>query len=623
MKSKKSDNSIRLLCTILAAIMVMSVCAVIPAMAVEEKPDLNVTAITVNPVCSAGNAFANECNNITAGIEEGNGTTVTDMFYVRFNVTDPNGVETTVCEEQVNGITGGTTKDVWCNCSWVPMINDVHDISVTADSRDDITEIDEGNNSLSASQMVYYNGYKGKRYTGGDDIITWNTIECKGNMAFSFGDSYYLSASDYPNWTTYNASWTASDLPVPETTTTIVGARLHVPYTWDKAGVMPDNVNLTFNGIAQTPDAHYSDSKGYGSYDYPYGMLAYNVTDDFNTSGNIANLTNSYPGGGNVAIRGMSLAIVYADDSEPRRKIIVNEGFDILYGGASQCTTPEEATAYAPFGTIDTSKGNLASATLITFAPGAGPNEGDLIFNGQTIGTDVWNFVGTGSPTPQIGVDIRDVTEYLNSTDNEAGFQSRGDYMEASGAVLMVEYVDEMPPVVTSPNAYPQVIPEDTDNDPLLDELSKLSVVVTDDSEIASVTINLSSIGGSAVQKMALCGNVWYYKTNASIDSAIFVSADGGYMPHLLQVNATDVHGYSNTSVFIELMVMKNGDVNEDGFVNFGDVTYLANHVVGTGGYESMEDNVADVNGDSSVNFGDVTYLANHVVGTNGYGKLK
>jgi hypothetical protein len=54
-----------------------------------------------------------------------------------------------------------------------------------------------------------------------------------------------------------------------------------------------------------------------------------------------------------------------------------------------------------------------------------------------------------------------------------------------------------------------------------------------------------------------------------------------------------------------------------------GDVTYLANHVVGTGGYESMEDSIAEVNGDSSVNFGDVTYLANHVVGTNGYGKLK
>jgi hypothetical protein len=116
---------------------------------------------------------------------------------------------------------------------------------------------------------------------------------------------------------------------------------------------------------------------------------------------------------------------------------------------------------------------------------------------------------------------------------------------------------------------------------------------------------------------------VYNYSTNASEGTAGWNETLETYVPYCLPVNATDIYGNSNTSVCIELTVMKNGDVNEDGSVNFGDVTYLANHVVSTAGYESMEDGIAEVNGDTSVNFGDVTYLANHVVSTAGYEELK
>jgi hypothetical protein len=58
--------------------------------------------------------------------------------------------------------------------------------------------------------------------------------------------------------------------------------------------------------------------------------------------------------------------------------------------------------------------------------------------------------------------------------------------------------------------------------------------------------------------------------------------------------------------------------------VNFADVTYLANHVVGTPGFDgSMKETLGEVNGDTSVNFADVTYLANHVVGVIGFEPLK
>jgi hypothetical protein len=242
--------------------------------------------------------------------------------------------------------------------------------------------------------------------------------------------------SDDRHWTTYDVCWTADDLSVPATAT-VAEVRLYAPYTWDKAGVMPDEVSMSFNGVAQTQDAHYCDEKMHGT-SYPYGMLVYNVTDDFNAGGNTANLTNSHSGGGNVSMRGMMLVVVYEDESEPRRQIALNEEFDLLCGKSSKCTTPEEATAWAPITGLTIDPSAVASARLITYAPGAGrPDEGELIFNGQ-VWTDEWNDNGAH----QIGISDRVVTAHLKSTGNVVGFQSSGDYMEASNAILILEEGD-------------------------------------------------------------------------------------------------------------------------------------------------------------------------------------
>jgi hypothetical protein len=386
---------------------------------IPSAPDLIVVSITPN----CGYMFANESNEIHAKIENV-GAAPAGVSNASFVLSD--GYSEKV---PVPALAAGANTTV---CITDPTIRNAGDgmtITVTADCNGEVDELNESNNESSIVEMVVNNGYKSKRYTGGSDITTWKTFELKGSLLYSLGDSYYLSSYSYPNWTTYNASWNTSDLPVPDTAT-VEEARLYVPYTWDKKGVIPDNVSLTFNGIEQILYAHYSDEKGWAT-SYPYGMLAYNVTGNFSTGGNVANLTNSYPGGGNVSMRGMLLVVIYADESEPERQIYVNEEFDLLYGGSSKCTTPAEATAYAPFDAIDLSK--VANATLITVAPGAGPTEGELIFNGH-VWTDVWNFAGDS----QIGIDDRDVTTYLNETANEAGFQSSADYMEASNAILVV-----------------------------------------------------------------------------------------------------------------------------------------------------------------------------------------
>ena len=100
---------------------------------------------------------------------------------------------------------------------------------------------------------------------------------------------------------------------------------------------------------------------------------------------------------------------------------------------------------------------------------------------------------------------------------------------------------DTTPPVVTNPTATPDSISAGGTTG------SQLSVTVTDDSEIHSVTINLSAIGGSATTVMSDMGDNVY-----SVTTTAAVGTEGSYN---LPVNATDIYGNSNTDVSIPLTV--------------------------------------------------------------------
>jgi len=194
-------------------------------------------------------------------------------------------------------------------------------------------------------------------------------------------------------------------------------------------------------------------------------------------------------------------------------------------------------------------------------------------------------------------------------------------------------------PIVKSPSAEPMIIPEDTDNEPLWGELVELMVNATDESGIdtITVTVNLSSVD-KEMKVMSNIGNftdvygtqwaIFNCTTNASIGTAGWNETLGRYEPYYLEVNATDKYGNSNTSVSIELMVMKNGDVmpyDGDGEVDFlHDALYLVRHTKGVPGYEDIRENIADVTGDGEVDFlHDALYLVRHTKGVPGYEILK
>jgi hypothetical protein len=187
------------------------------------------------------------------------------------------------------------------------------------------------------------------------------------------------------------------------------------------------------------------------------------------------------------------------------------------------------------------------------------------------------------------------------------------------GETIVMILTENTPPVVTYPSADPYIIPEDTDNEPLWGELANLRVTVTDESAISSVIIDLSAVGGDATAAMSRIGGseVWNISTNASVGTAGWNGS--AYVPHALQVNATDEHGNVNISVFISVQVMKNGDVDGDGSVTYSDSMYLYKWVAGKPGFETIYETIAEVDGDGSVTYSDSMYLYKWVAGNSGF----
>jgi len=395
-----------------------------------EQADLIVTDIT--PKC--GYLFANETNNITATIKN-NGTADAGAFNVSFIIGE-------VSEEvRISGLAAGASEEVTVTDTTERNAGESVTIAVIADCDGEVTESNETNNATSIAKTVVNNGYKGKRFTGEEDITTLQTYTLNGNLVYSVGDSAYVSRDT--GWTAYKANWTTSDL-IPSGST-VVNARLYVYHHADRTPSenITDYFTLKFNGQEQSIDADYSDAKGFGSWDYssPTGMVAYNVTDVFNmTTTNTVVLNNSYPGGGNVSIAGMVLLVVYSNSAEPERYIVINEGYDLLYAKEAYCVHSTEATAYAPFtGTIEDIS-NVTSAKLITVAPyGNSATMTKLFFNGQEW-LGAWPaYVGSTN----LGINEINVT--VSETGNEARFQSykpagetKGDFMAASNAILVV-----------------------------------------------------------------------------------------------------------------------------------------------------------------------------------------
>ncbi|MCK9632425.1 MAG: SBBP repeat-containing protein, partial [Methanoregula sp.] len=316
-------------------------------------------------------------------------------------------------------------------------------VNATVDSANEIPEISETNNEYSYTANVIWNGYNGRRWAdGGPDIATQSVYPIHGNIIHSNGDSTYRYVAD-----TYSTHWTAADLPIPKDAT-IESARLYATYTWDSGWLVPDHITMAFNGKTIPYEFFYSDNKNWGDiYNYPFGVLIYDVTDQFSASGNTMamDLVNRQSGQF-VPFRGMTLVVVYNDPDESEKLIFLNEGFDMIFSSPTYYTTDETATAYAPFtgAEINLSRVKNATVTTILNRGVSGYSRGAMLFNGQK-----WPDYWVKTTDAEIASNTTVVTEFLKETGNVAMFRSQAANnmdMEAYLAILNVEYDNQPTP---------------------------------------------------------------------------------------------------------------------------------------------------------------------------------
>ena len=397
--------------------------------------DLTITG-SVMPVPNKV-VFAKEPNTVTTAGISNSGTE--DLTNIRIDLYADDVSETVpVNTTTISSLAAGENTSV----TFIdPTIRELEGEYVTytavVDPENTISEINESNNNMISTELaVKYNGYKGKRYwEDGSDIVTWHMYDLNGDMVYS---TQSPSAYKGVGWTGRTENWSAEDLPIPDGAT-IEEVLLFVTYNWDQTpSGLPDwTAKFNGNSLDITPGTPYTDKSNFGSYpNYRYGLYVVNVTDYFDPEGNTFTMTAE--GENKNALYPSTLVAVYSDQSESRKQIFINEECDELgvslekYG-----TTPEEATAYAPFTGMKINVSSVQKATLYSFAGSAGSDEGEgkLYFNGDLVASD-WQG-NSYSSTPLVA----DVKAYLNATGNEAGVQgTESGGMCAYQQILVVDY---------------------------------------------------------------------------------------------------------------------------------------------------------------------------------------
>ena len=398
-------------------------------------PDLVVTNVTANNG-TGGCMFANELNVISVTVEN-NGTAAAPESTLNVNI---NGTDYIV---NVPALAVGESTTVTVTDPVSRKDGDSVPVNTTTNPNNTIPETNTSNNSFSTNLTVYNNGYKGKRYTDGSDIDTQSMFQGNYGVEYSSGNSAYSGSK----WTSNNVTWTSSQLPIPSGAT-VTQVRLYQPYTWDATSGQP-HLNVIFNGgNVVNYIGWYTDSKGFGSYNYPSGLFVYDVTSLFNTAGNTLNMT---PGTGtSLILYGSYLVVVYQDPNTTNKTIIINDGCDLLCSNPKYSVNDTESAAYANFQNVNTSKAvNAKVIDVLASADGDG-GANQAFFNGNVVGS----FNSDYLKDPEIGFSLFNITSLLQNGTNTAAMQShnnatKGDNMVALSSLLIVEY-DTVAPTVSA-----------------------------------------------------------------------------------------------------------------------------------------------------------------------------
>ncbi|MCK4623961.1 MAG: S8 family serine peptidase [Phycisphaerae bacterium] len=197
-------------------------------------------------------------------------------------------------------------------------------------------------------------------------------------------------------------------------------------------------------------------------------------------------------------------------------------------------TTPPAASGETPANTTYANNATPAIGVTITDT-GSGVNESNItmMVNGTPVDINLTQVTGgfyAQNRTVSGFSDGKTVNVTVNASD------ILGNAMTCNWSFV----IDLTAPVIHSATANPGTIESNGTDDTLL------NVTATDDiSGIASVTVNLTAIGGSQAQEMTNVSCVWQFTANTTAVGNV-----------TLPVNVTDAAGNSNTSATIALAVI-------------------------------------------------------------------
>jgi chaperone required for assembly of F1-ATPase len=251
--------------------------------------------------------------------------------------------------------------------------------------------------TYSGNVDVIASGYMGKFFTNNTNMTNkvtydgYNTLNVYGNL-FDYKSNQAISF-------TFDA--VANGLTDQDK---IVDIFYYQP--WGVWNGQVANITVSLNGEELSYMSSYKDQKGFGGYDFPYGLYVYNITDkvslDETNSFNIAPVSGA---AGYAYFYGGYIVAVY-ENSTSRTLISIAEDCDALSAGTSSSygATPETAISYANFDGIDTT--DVSNAYVTVMANNANTQEYLYMNDNQkALLKDSYNY---GS---QVAIATADVTE--------------------------------------------------------------------------------------------------------------------------------------------------------------------------------------------------------------------
>ena len=363
-----------------------------------EEPEIAVTDVKASTY--SGSVLALENNTIRVNL-----TSNYDVENV-FNVTLSIGDEYEVSQE-VSSLNADEVVSVIFE-NYVPTTAGDKDLTVILNINGSEMEVYSGN------LTVYYNGYMGKSFTNGSNMT--NSAVYEGyNSVNVFVVSDYISSG----WSEKSFVFDAAENGISDSDK-IVDVLYYVPYTYSK-GL---DISLKVNNGVVSPVSSYVDLKGFGSYNYPYGLLVYNLSGVFTTGSNSIVLT---PGESNVnGLYGTYLIVVYENASE-YSVISIAEDCDMLSTTSSAYgATSDNAISFANYDGLSAGNGSL-----IVIAGGS-DNTVNVLFNNESLGSlgDYYN------SSTQLSIFDSDISEV--SENNVVAIQSINDNLYTYNSILIV-----------------------------------------------------------------------------------------------------------------------------------------------------------------------------------------